>query len=452
MTTAPHVLAGAARPPLPALVLVTGGAVIGLLVGMRGLLGVVLVLAAAALLVLLVVPHHSLWWIALGFVVLVPWSVVPGPALLQTISPAVVVVVVLALRLAASGAVAGPLRSHVALLVLLGIWVAATAAWSVQAYTTAGWVVAFVSLALLPAVLGSSDTRAVDHLTGAWATLGVVVGAYSVVEVFVLGGNPLLDAVYSATGNAPPAQAWSTYRATATFGHPVPTGMFLTAAVPLCLGRLLKASTPTSFAAVAVTVAGVIATGSRAALIGVTVGCLVVLALTPRGRRAGVHRIAATAALLAVLGAGAAVLVDRSTSPEATSSATYRVEQIDVAAEQLDRDPLGVGAGTAAVAARGPLAARGSGAFESMWLELLVATGYPGLVLGAAVLTGAVALAARAGAPAVAGALLAWITGGSAYNVLEGGREGLLYIGVLLAMAFSAQAAHTHDLQVGRPR
>jgi O-antigen ligase len=194
---------------------------------------------------------------------------------------------------------------------------------------------------------------------------------------------------------------------------------------------------------------GVVASASRAALVGALVGALVVL-LAPAGRaRTRGLKGARAAALVgvAVAIAGGTVYVQaRSASAEAASSAEFRTAQVPIAVEAVAGDPVfGTGPGAASLTFESLLRDGGAGAFESFWLELAVGAGVPGLVLVLAVVVAALVSSLRSGVPEMVGALAAYLTVVSVLNSFEGERPQHLLLGLLLAMAFAGAATRRRD-------
>lgn len=423
-----------------------------------GLLGLGLAFAAVPVLVvvafgivgtlLLMVSQRLLWVLMLVVFAALPLAYLPVPDALLTVSPAVLVVLVLGLRAVLDGR--GPRATVIGpagLLVLaLAGWLAVTVASSPYRAVSVGWFVSYACLATLPALLAMRDPRVRDVVSRTWVVLGAVLGAYALVETFVLQANPLLDRFYSA-GADPLVQEWSVYRATTTLGHPVSNGSFFTVAVPLALGAAVHRRSGAAALAALLAAGGVVASGSRSAFAATLVGAAVVV-LLPGARRDGrapavAARAAGALAIGVALVLGSAYLAVRDDSGEGGTSAAFRVTQVPIALQRVAESPvLGTGPGAASLSQESLLArVGGAGAFESYWLELAVGAGIPGLLLGAAVLVAAVVAAVRTGAPEVAGAVLAWTVSVTFVNALEGGRPEHLVHGLVLALAFSSGSA-----------
>lgn len=429
-------------------------------IAVGGLIGAGVAVAAMPLLIvsvvvvggtlLLVVERRLLWGLSLVMFAALPLAYLPVPDAVLTVSPPVLLMLALALRglLERPGQERRVLSAVVLLLLSYGGWLAVTVVASDYRSVGIGWFVSYGCLVLLPAALATADVKVRDTLRAVWVVLGALLGAYALIETFVLQANPLLEPIYTRGVRDPLVQQWSVYRATTTLGHPVSNGAFFAVAVPLALGAAL--SRRSWYAAVAALLAagGVVASGSRAAFGAMLLGAAVVVLLPGTGRDHGSRpavsvRLAGASAILATLVGGAAYLAARDASGEGATSAQFRFTQIPIALDSVRDAPLlGTGAGAASLSEQSLLARiGGAGAFESYWLELVVGAGIPGLLLGAAVVVTAAVVALRDGAPDVAGAVVAWTVTATALNALEGGRPDQLVLGLVLAMAFAGSSA-----------
>lgn len=395
---------------------------------------------------LLGLPRSSLWVVALASYALIPvqWLPLPFPEVATTLSPAVFVVGVLLFRRLLSRTVrrlAPPAAS--AAILGFGAWLLVCVAASPYRAVSVGWMVSFGALALLPALLALEDAAARPVIRRAWIVLAACLGGYALVETFLLQANPVFDPLF-ARASPPLEQHWSVYRATTSLGHPVENGSFFALAVPLAVGSVIRRPSPLPLLALALALGGVVSSASRAALVAAVAGAALVL-LAPPWRRGGTTRpavrLVGLVVVAMVIALGAVYVSARAASEEASQSSSFRGVALRTARAALAESPIvGVGPGAASFSRQTELVALGgAGAFESFWLELAVAAGLPGLLLGVGLVLVAVGSALRAGAPDVAGALLAYVVIASAYNVLEGGRPGHIVLGLLLAMSFSAR-------------
>ncbi len=399
---------------------------------------------------LLVLPRAWLPALALALAALLPVTWLPVPRVLVTLSPAVAVIGVWCLRLAAAEA---PLRlrrptpgSRAPALVAVGLagWLVASLLLTRFVGTAVAWTAGFAVLALLPAALAPFEPAAARPIVSTWTGLAAVLGVYASLEAWVLRDNPLLGWAYRSAP-APDGfdQIWSVYRATTTMGHPLVNATFFAVALPLAVDRALRHRRPLDLAAVAATGAGLLATGSRGALVAGAVAATVTCALAVRD--ADARRWAPAVLALVAVGVvvGGTTLLARTASAEGRDSLTYRIEVLgDALAVAGDNVAFGVGPGAAGVV-KGE-AERGVAAFpyENAWVEMVVATGAPGALLLAVLCALAARRAARAGRAGVAGAVVAYAITAATFNLLEGHRPAHVLLGALLvAAAGPARAA-----------
>ena len=400
-------------------------------------LTVLATLLAVGAVVFLVQSTRRVWQLVLVLFVLVPVQWLPVPSLVQTLAPPFAGVLVLTLRpFRLVGDLRPVLGLRTVLLLAMGAWLCLCVLISDYRLIGRGWLLSFLPLVLLVAWLGACDPHARRALLDCWSTVAPLLGAYALVETYVLHGNPLMAPLYAL---ADPAlvQHWSVYRATTTLGHPVDNGIFFAVSAPLLLARALRLPGRGATAGVLLALGGAVASGSRAALLAAVVGCAVAglpVALRVRGRRP----LLVVALLVVAATVGVAVASTRSASVEATTSAEFRVTEVRIAVTAASQAPVfGVGPGAASFAHGSELTRNGgAGAFESIWLEAVVGAGVPGLLLLVALLVTGAVDGARKQDWGSAGALVAYGVVASAYNVLEGGRASHILLGMLLAMAF----------------
>jgi len=304
-------------------------------------------------------------------------------------------------------------------------------------------MISFLVLVVLLSLVGFGDQRAGRVVENTWIILGAVLGAYALIEAFVLHANPLLGGIF-AGGPAALSQHYAIYRATTTLGHPVDNGLFFVVAVPLALGRVVSRDRVRwHLLATALAGGGVIASGTRTAVVGALISGAVVLfgptsAMVRRRGGVGV-RLAVAMAMALTLVLGIWYVSARNTSAEGSTSASFRTTEITVAKLGIAESPVvGVGPGVAAVRWKTELTGtNGAGAFESIWLEIVVGSGLPGLVLGLGVFATAIGTALRGRATPAAAAMVAFLVTASGFNVWEGGRPIQVRTGLLLVMCLA---------------
>lgn len=423
---------------------------LGVLTGLRPELAVVGFAGA----VLLVLPRPWLPAVALAAFALLPVKWLPVPGVLTTVTPSALVLVVWAVRLLGEErlmvtALGRNRQRLVAVAVVAGLWLVVTTVTSSSPAVSLGWTIAFALLVLLPSVFAPFEPRAGLLLLRTAAALTALLGLMAVVETSVLKANPLLQEFYASAGPADSfTQIWSVYRATTTLGHPLLNGAFFCTTTCLALGGFLLTRHAAWLAAAACGAAGVVASGSRGAALGLVAGILTTAVLEVRARPS--DRVA-RALLVGPLFAGAAMAVllqQRATTSDGPDSLAYRVKVLTPGIDVASRNPLlGTGPGTAGYlkSERSPLVSSRSGfdpipelSFENSWLELLIGIAVPGVVLLVilVLLVGWQArLAQRSG---VAGALVAWIVTAGTFNLVEGHRPALMLLGGLVVAAVSA--------------
>jgi hypothetical protein len=452
---------------VPSPAFVYGLMALGVLTGLRPALAVLVFTAALGVAVLAVLPRHWLPSVALVAFALLPVKWLPVPDLLSTVTPSALVLAVWAVRLLAEErlvltALGRSRRPRVALAVVAGLWLVVTTVTSASPAVSLGWALSFTMLVLVPSVFAVFEPRAGMILLRSVAALTAVLGLAAAVETWVLQANPLLQRFYAAAGPADSfTQIWSVYRATTTLGHPLVNGAFFTTTTCLALGGFLLSRRAPWLAAVALGAAGVVASGSRGAALGLALGVLVTAVLEVRARPD--DRVA-RALLAGPLLAGAAMallLQHRASTADGPDSLAYRLKVLTPGIDVASRNPLlGTGPGTAGYlkSEQSPLVSSRSGfdpipelSFENSWLELLIGIAVPGVVLliTLVLLVGWQArLAQRSG---VAGAVVAWTVTAGTFNLVEGHRPALMLFGALVVAAVSAPDGRPPDTDP-RPR
>ena len=273
-------------------------------------------------------------------------------------------------------------------------------------------------------------------LAPALLALAAGLGVYAVVEAYVLGANPFLEAAASLGGKNV-QQVWAVYRATTTLGHPLENAAFFALGATLALATAVRTGSRAYGLAAVCAIAGLAATGSRGPTAALLVGVLWVL--VAQAGRVPRLRIGALAAVL-VLAAGAALVVQagRSGSAEADSSSQYRAFTAQQGIDTVRDHPwLGVGAGASSVAKLEQGGSLATLSYENGWLEAAVSNGVPFLALLICLFVVALVTAwRRRHVEAGAALAVAMIVMGNS-NVLEGSRQGLIRFGFLLGLAWT---------------
>lgn len=416
-----------------------------LVCGELAVLAPLLLLGAGVGLLLLVLlvraPRVWLPSLALAVYALVPLHYLPVPVTASTVSPSALIALVWVARLRRE--LPGTRRSRDGLLLgaaslLVGGLLLASLLHGDQLKTGLGWSVAFgLNVLLVAGALRREEPRARDLVVGTWVALAAVLGAFAVVEAFVLKHNPVWD-VTTKLGGGAVDQVWATYRATTTLGHPLENAGFFSLGASLALARAVRTGARKDALMVVLALAGLAATGSRGAGAAVVLG--VVWVLVAELRRAPRARVAAVAFTLVLAAAGAAVVqLTRSGSAEADSSTQYRAATLQSGLLSVREHPwLGVGPGASDVVKQEQGGSLATLSYENGWLEAAISDGLPFLVVMAGIWGSGLVVAARRRhvGPGAALAVSVLVMGSS--NVLEGGREGLIRFGVLLGLAWAA--------------
>jgi len=401
--------------------------------------------AAVAVTALFLVPVHALPAIALAVFALLPSRLLPqdGPFGALPVTSAVLVVWALRRFLASGRADPGPRTvpwmrvAATVSAVLFLIWSGIGLARSVDPQVSAGWLISFTCGALIPfAVLDARREAALVRRT--WIALGGALGAYAVLEG-LLRANPVWGAVYSLLGLSSD-QRWSTYRAEASFGHPLFAALFFAVACALAVSRWLTTGSRWTLAAAIAAGLGLVFTVSRGALLGAGIALVIAYLASLLLRR---ERRWSRYALLAVLGAvGAAGLTqfdalnERAVSIEAQLSAGARDLALYVAFRAAEyADWIGSGPGTSGITAR----QFDDVVIENSALQLLISVGIPGLVLMTGVLGFAALTALARGSAGPAAGIVAYAICIAGFNAIDAIRSMHLLLGCLLIMALNTE-------------
>lgn len=390
---------------------------------------VVLLLAASA-------PLHAVPALSLCALVLMPIKWLPVPSALVTLSPPLLALLI-GIGRAIHRRTPQPrvfcLTSPVALylLAIISGWLALGVMLSPNTMTSLGWSLAFLLSLWLPLLFLALIPEARAPLVTSWVALGALLGAFAIVER-ILSYNPLFDWAYHSA-SFPLTQHWHMYRVTTTLGHPLTNGAFFVTSFALALASWVRHPRPLLLPATLLSAVGVVLTGSRGAFAGLLVAGLCIVAF--RAQTLLPRRAAVALALLVTLGsAGAIYLTARTSSAEAEASAAYRTTALATGLDLASDAPIfGHGPGLAAEldASRAP-----NGAvvrtLENSWLELAVAVGWPGMLLGVGLAGAALLAGARRRGSALFSAFCGYLVVSASFNLFEGNRPALLLFGLLI--------------------
>ncbi|WP_448642074.1 O-antigen ligase family protein [Geodermatophilus sp. URMC 63] len=300
------------------------------------------------------------------------------------------------------------------------------------------WVVAFVLGVTVPVLWACRGGRT-RRLRATFEVLAGVLGGYAVVETTV-GSNFLLGSFFAGSPLAL-GDAWSTYRATTTLGHPLVNAAFLACGAALSLGSYLDRGDRARLGLAVAAAVGVAATASRSGIAAMACALLVTLLLSALDRAARVRAFMVTAVgTLTVLFLGATLLgavISRSASTEGAESSAWR-EQLWRGGRLLAETRPWFGHGPGSLSSLSQQMGLGpTGNFENSWLDVLLMSGLVGVVLMACLFAAAGARALRHRDPGGVGAVLALAITAGAFNLWAGHPTLLLLTGTVLAIALS---------------
>jgi hypothetical protein len=412
-------------------------------------LALVAAVALAAIWLLLIVDLSYVPAAALAAFVLLPTPYLSVNTYHGAVSPALGVVAILAVRAAIEGR---PIRrgAHLTPLLLLAAWIVLRTVDSPIRTTSMTWSLAFVVLAIIPALFLPGWRRAQRHVEQCWLALGGVLGIYALVEL-ILHRNPLFGSLF-ASGSL--ASAGGVYRVTTTLGDPLLNGVFFCLATLIGMGRILRGPTRWETGATLMSAVGLFATSSRGAVLALAVALVVFLGVVLSSRDEGLTRraVLTTILVVAAMGVGGGLyLAKRVGSAEAAASTAVRLETFQ-AGEVLIRQyfPLGAGPGLTDKLKQSMPVGEYQRGVESSAFEIVIDLGLPGLLL-VLWLFGAGAFTAIRKRPELTGAIVAYIVAASTFNLLDEYRPALLLWGLLIGLTVHAAPANpsrhvTHEL------
>ncbi|MBF4457330.1 O-antigen ligase family protein [Pseudoclavibacter sp. VKM Ac-2867] len=438
---------------VPIAVVITVGLTFGVLgLGDAAYLGIGALLALTAL---LLVPKHLLPSLALILWVLVPRRLFEDVGPLALVFPVCVVMLVWGLREALTKKKMSrprlPAKTALATVFVLAlVWFLVSTVIGQKWGDSLSWVIAFATLALLPALF--ADARATSAVRTTMLVLVAITGIYALVE-YLLSANPIYDPIYALLGQ-PEVQNWSVYRAHSTFGHPLYASFFLAAGFALALGTALERPRFWPFAVAAIAGIGVVTTVSRGGLAAVAASAVVVILLVVfrSDRVSGIVKfltVAATAVgMLVALQSDA--FSERSSSSEAGSSADARTWIFELAYQSANNTYwLGSGPATSADTVR----ALNSYQIlvENGYLQLLISAGLPALVLFLTILGISCVQAIRMQRYAGLSVLVAFSTAIFGFNGLESNSSIFLILGVGLMLIWVPDHEQSEPRGVAEP-
>ncbi len=320
-------------------------------------------------------------------------------------------------------------------------WTLVSSAFSIDIVNSLVWVGVFVATVIF--VIGNGLTEKENKLlTQTWLVAGSVLGSYAVVEA-VLKRNPLYGPIYSVFGDD--GQHWETYRSTATLGHPLFAGMFLTVAAAMAVSRLIDGFKLIRVLAVIACVGGMIATLSRGAILALAIATLfgfaVAVSRNARRRLTIVLSFSALALVGVAFVSASPDILGRFSSDEATGSLDQRVRTIGIVVDALGRAvATGAGPGNAALSLGDQILSLRY--IENSFLQILLGLGVIGLILVLALLLSAFVQSWRRGDTLGVMQLVSFVVAIAGYNALDDQRVTITLLGLVLAMSMDRVTVH----------
>lgn len=308
--------------------------VLGLATGWNpfsGLALVALVIAIAAFLV----PPRWLLWAAIAVAFLVPMEVLPIPGNGAPVAsiPIAFWLVRSAGRVRVTGlALAGGFLGLLLLISQATAWMqAGQGISSTVALGIACW-----------ALLSGAKSPTIETIPRVYTAGAAFLGAYAVIEKWVLHDNPIYGRFYETAGWS--AVGGEIYRSTTSIGHPLANGTVFAVAAVFAAHRVLSTSSKIALLQTALVLGGLAATLSRGAVLACGAGMLALLLFSTDTRS---HRKLTLVAVLAIGAAtfgGAFLARDRSEAGQISASA--RASSWNDTQEALGgREVFGVGPG-----------------------------------------------------------------------------------------------------------
>lgn len=325
------------------------------------------------------------------------------------------------------------------------IWMTVSTLFSIDIVNSLVWMAVFVCTVILVISTGLNDREA-KLLTRTWLISGSLLGLYAVVEA-ALQRNFVYGPIYNVFGDD--GQHWDTYRSTATLGHPLFAGMFLSVAAAMAVSRLIDGFKASRLLAAAACIAGMLATLSRGAIIALVLATLAgfALAVTRNARRRLTVVLSFTG--LAVVGFAfvslSPSLLDRFSSDEATGSLDQRIRTIGIVSDALrDAVATGGGPGNAALSLGDQILSLRY--IENSFLQIVLGVGVVGLFLIIAFILSALIQSWRRGGTLEVMQLVAFVVAIAGYNALDDQRVTITLLGLVLALSMDRVTVRPRSL------
>lgn len=325
-----------------------------------------------------------------------------------------------------------------ALAAAAGVWaVASFAAAPLHRLGGITWLLAFLVGIIAPLVYSMPAVSMRLRRTYVW--FAAIVAGYGIIEKWILHSNPLYGHLLAGDPSNPVLQIWSSYRATTIIGQPLINATIFGPALILALDDYLRRDDATGWTLMqaALLTGGLVATVSRGPTVAVGVGIALLLALRQRGKgRLNWRILLVTCALAAASFVVIPTLIARSDSVEGRGSLLQRSFLIQDTELALSHSYLfGVGPGEAEDYRETRDLPRSGTALESMYAQVLVELGIPGVLLFvAAVASVALPALRRADQRGAAVALLVMMASLGTFDSLESRQNLMIILGFFLCL------------------
>jgi O-Antigen ligase len=264
-----------------------------------------------------------------------------------------------------------------------------------------------------------------------------VLGAYGLVEGFVLHRNILFSPLFEHATWWAALKDNASYRITTLLGHPLVNGTVFAAAAVLAASELVERRDKPwqAYARFLILMGAVLATHSRSAAIALAVGVLVVIVFS-RARRRGQRNRRMVLIISAIVGAAVILsgLQARNESSGGRASAAFRVTVLKETAEAVHMiSPFGAGPGESDAYRAAVQLPGWQTTLEDSYAEVAVSLGLIGLLLVLALLVAPVVAGLQR--PLVVGeaaALLTILVDIAGFNTIEGHTSVLVLVALLM--------------------
>jgi hypothetical protein len=337
------------------------------------------------------------------------------------------------------------------LAVSLGVWLILSEL-GASFHTNTGflWFCTMLVTVVMPIALQRGAPS--DSLRRFYVNLAACLAAYAILEAVVLQENPIFGQLYAHDLTNPVRQVWSSYRSTTLIGHPLINAVVFGSALVLSIDTYLSPhrNRLATAAKSLVLLGGLAATVSRGPTVAAAVGVIVLL-FARRGDGVSIPRRALVAtAIVCVSLVAVPLLLARGESSQGQASLLQRSHLVRDTKLALDKHYLlGAGPGQAeALRKREGLLHASKLPLESMFAQVIVELGIPGVTLLFALLLSVIAygmLDQNTVGPAAA--LLTVLIALCTYDSIEVRQSLMILLGMLILLTIAGRKAGQDGMQ-----